>query len=389
MTADAGIRVDGLAKSFGDDSVLSGVGLTVEAGSFCVIVGPSGCGKSTLLKCIAGVFNPDAGRVLVDDEEVTQTPVNERGMGFVFQEFDETLFHHMTVAENVAFGLRHGPDQYTAEEIDSRVAETLDLLAITETHDNHPGELSGGQRQRVELARQLVREPAVMLMDDPLADLDYKLQKKMELELRRFHRQTAGTYLYVTHNQEQALKLSDKLIVFHEGQVQQIGTPADVYENPKNAFVGRFVGDSNFFKVSVKDSRPPGQGGSRDIISVETSIGRVSARAMDDELAPGTDGAMLVRPEDVSIGEDARELANVFQATLKGRTYTGEWTEFVCSIDMSDTTETMQVLVPGDVTPDTGVDGSSIPLGWASEDAMCFARLSEDNQVSITDLRGL
>jgi ABC-type Fe3+/spermidine/putrescine transport system ATPase subunit len=381
MSEDAaGIRIEGLEKSFGSEQVLQGLDLTVEPGEFCVLIGPSGSGKSTVLKCVAGLFEPDAGRILVDGDDMTATPVRERGMGFVFQEFDETLFPHMTVGENVAFGLRQADRDYSAAEIDERIAEILKLLAIPETRDDPPDELSGGQQQRVELARQLVRECEVMLFDDPLADLDYKLQKRMELELRRLHADVGGTHLYVTHNQDQALKLADKVVVIHDGRIEQVGPPLEVYEQPANAYVGRFVGDNNLLTARVVDSSENGTA------TAETPVGTVTARA-GNELDAGTEGVILVRPEDIALGTDASDVANRFTARPRDRTYTGEMTEFVFAIEDTDSEHELQVIYSGNVQTETFRTADGVPLGWEATDAVCFSRLSATGETSVADLQ--
>ena len=381
MSGDAaGIRIEGLEKSFGSEQVVQEFDLTVEPGEFCVLIGPSGSGKSTVLKCIAGLFEPDGGRILVDGDDVTATPVNERGMGFVFQEFDETLFPHMTVGENVAFGLRQDDRDYSVAEREERIAEILELLAIPETRDDTPDELSGGQQQRVELARQLVRECEVMLFDDPLADLDYKLQKRMELELRRLHADVGGTYLYVTHNQDQALKLADKVVVIRDGRIEQVGPPLEVYEQPANAYVGRFVGDNNLLTARVVD---PGEDGTA---TAETPVGTVTARA-GNELDAGTEGVILVRPEDIALGADANDVTNQFTAHPRDRTYTGEMTEFVFAVEGTDGEHEVQVIYPGNVRTEAFRTAEGVPLGWEATDAVCFSRLSASGETSVEDLQ--
>jgi ABC-type Fe3+/spermidine/putrescine transport system ATPase subunit len=375
----AGIRLRNVRKSFDGVDVLRGLDLTVDPGEFCVVVGPSGCGKSVLLKTIAGLIDPDEGRVHVGGEDITDRPVNQRGLGYVFQEFEETLFPHMTVAENVAFGLRQSGRSFSDAEIRRRVDEMLELLAISETRSNAPGELSGGQQQRVELARHLVREAAVMLLDDPLADLDYKLQKRMELEMRRIHAETAGTYVYVTHNQEQALKLADKLVVMNQGVIEQVGTPREIYEQPENAFVGRFVSDSTLLTGPVAD-RPDERR-----VTVETPVGPVVARART-AVDPDSRGVVLVRPEDVLVGDEARGADNRFEARIEDRTYTGEMTEFTLSVPADGARQTFQVLRPGNVTLERERGGGGTTLGWDASDGDCFTRLSVVPSVTVDDL---
>ena len=379
----AGLRVENLDKSFRGERVLHDVDLAVDEGEFCVIVGPSGCGKSTLLKCIAGLFEFEQGRVIVDGADVTAAPVEDRNMAFVFQEFEETLFPHMTVGENVAFGLRQADPAYDDAEIDRRVDEMLELLAISETKHDHPDELSGGQQQRVELARQLVRETEIMLLDDPLADLDYKLQKRMELEMRRLHEELAGTFVYVTHNQDQALKLADKLVVMNEGRIEQVGSPEAVYDQPANAFVNRFVGDSNLFDGRMSDRHD-------DVVTVDTDIGSVAAESVTD-IADGEDVAVLIRPENVLLGEAAETAANSFDATFEDRTYTGELTEFAVSVAGADRSgqNVVHVLRPGNASLDGVSPGQTLLVGWEPTDARCFDEISTVETTTIADLQML
>jgi len=239
------IRLQSVNISFRDEQVLQDIDLAVDDGEFCVIVGPSGCGKSTLLQSIAGLSEPDSGTVYLNGDPASSLSVQERNLGYVFQEFEDTLFPHMTVEENVAFGVRQQDEQVDEEQLSEEIDEMLDLLAIGDTRDDLPSGLSGGQQQRVELARQLIRGCDTILLDDPLADLDYKLQKRMELEIRRIHEELESTFLYVTHNQDQALKLADTVVVMNRGRIEQIGTPSEVYHNPNTAFVANFIGDNN------------------------------------------------------------------------------------------------------------------------------------------------
>jgi spermidine/putrescine transport system ATP-binding protein len=374
-TGETAISITSLEKSFANEQVLKGVDFAVEPSEFCVIVGPSGSGKSTLLKCIAGLVSFDGGEVLLDGTNVDDLPIETRNLGYVFQDFEERLFPHMTVGENVAFGLRHSDLELSQTEIEARIDETLELLAISETKDSLPSELSGGQQQRVELARNLVRECSVMLLDDPLADLDYKLQKRMELEIRRIHETLQSTFVYVTHNQDQALKLADKLVVINQGMVEQIGTPDEVYKNPATAFVGRFIGDTNPLLSEVVRA----EGGT---VHVDTPVGDIVATPRDDTPEVGTEVMVLVRPEEITIGPDAEALDNDLAATVEGRTYTGERTEFTVSLDGD--VEDFQVVVSGNVPLDA--IGNPTRIGWDAEQGVAFDTLSVVETVTVDDL---
>lgn len=373
MSSEA-IAVESLSKQFEDIEALSDVNLTVESGEFCVVIGPSGCGKSTLLRCVAGLADFDDGTIRLRGEEAAGVPVSDRELGYVFQEFEEALFPHKTVAENVAFGLEQDDAEYSEEDIDEQIDEMLTLLSIPETRDNLPNELSGGQQQRVELARHLVRESDVMLLDDPLADLDYKLQKRMELEMRRLHNRLNSCFVYVTHNQDQALKLADKVVVMNRGRIEQVGTPENVYSSPATAFVGRFVGDSNLFTASLADT-------DGDSLSLETEIGEMVATPATDGNLP-SESLALVRPEDVRIGDSATSCENSFIATVEGRTYTGEITEIAVSVDGRD--GPIQVVEPH--RPSSGQIGETVTIGWNIEDVVYFETLSVDPAVGEAEL---
>jgi ABC-type Fe3+/spermidine/putrescine transport system ATPase subunit len=371
------ITIDAVEKSFGEEHVLSDVELTVDDGEFCIIIGPSGCGKTTLLNCVAGLVRPDEGDVRRDGESLLGTPINERDFGIVFQDFEERLFPHMTVAENVAFGLRQSGD-YDDETIEQRIDEVLDLLAISQTRDDYPPNLSGGQQQRVELARQLVRESETLLLDDPLSDLDYKLQKQLELELRRLQDAEGDTILYVTHNQDQSLKLADQIVVMNRGTIEQVAPPAEVYYEPATAFVARFIGDSN---LMVVDDAMVENGST----VLETEVGTLRAATEDDDLAGG--GVAIVRPEDVRFGNGE----NTLTGTLEQRIYTGETTEFVVSI--GDVIEEFRVQNPGEV-PLESLDasiGEEVTVSWSTADTHYFEpdELSVTGELAVDDLEAV
>ncbi|MFD1687090.1 ABC transporter ATP-binding protein [Halobellus litoreus] len=375
MSAQPAISISSLSKKFADELVLDRIDLSVTDGEFCVVIGPSGCGKSTLLKCIAGIADPDTGEIHLRGRNTESVPSRDRDVGLVFQEFEETLFPHKTVAENIGFGLRQQSDAPPEEQIEDRIDEMLDLLAISHTKSSYPDELSGGQQQRVELARQLVRDCDITLFDDPLADLDYKLQKRMEIEMRRLHNELESTFLYVTHNQDQALKLADRLIVMNDGVIEQVGTPEEVYTNPANAFVGRFVGDSNLLVgdvVRTTDSE----------IVVETPVGELAVSDTGERLAEGSEGAVLVRPEDIVIGDGAANCRNNVGVVLKGRTYTGEVMEYSVSVPGYD--NELQVVKPG--RPDDAENSNETEIGFDASAAQFFEEMSVTGDMKVSDL---
>ena len=250
-----GITVSGVTKRFGSFAALHGIDLEARPGEFLALLGPSGSGKTTLLRIIAGLDFPDAGTVAFDGQDVTSQPVAQRGVGFVFQQY--ALFRHMTIADNIAFGLTVRPrrDRPARAEITRRVDELLDLVQLPGLAGRYPAQLSGGQRQRVALARALAVEPRFLLLDEPFGALDAKVRKDLRRWLRGLHDRLGLTSIFVTHDQEEALELADRVVVMDHGIVEQIAAPADVYERPASAFVFGFVGESNCLPVTVRAGR--------------------------------------------------------------------------------------------------------------------------------------
>ena len=241
MSPEPMIVVERLVKDFGDVRAVDDITLEIPAGEFFSMLGPSGCGKTTTLRVIAGFEEPDSGRVLLDGEDVTWVSPKKRNVNMVFQDY--ALFPHMTVAQNVAFGLKL--KRVDRAEINSRVAEMLQIVRLQGYEDRRPAALSGGQRQRVALARALVNRPDALLLDEPLGALDLKLRREMQLELKRIQQSTGTTFVYVTHDQEEALTMSDRIAVMDGGVVQQVDAPKALYERPATAFVADFIGTSN------------------------------------------------------------------------------------------------------------------------------------------------
>lgn len=249
------IEVRNIRKNFGDYAALSDVNLKVEPGELLALLGPSGSGKTTLLRIIAGLEQPDSGEVLLNGEVATAHDPARRRIGFVFQHY--ALFRHMTVAENVAFGLevQARRRKLTKSDIRDRVTKLLELVQLERLATHYPTQLSGGQRQRVALARALAVEPSVLLLDEPFGALDAKVRKELRRWLRRLHDEIHVVSIFVTHDQEEALEVADRIAVMNQGQLEQVGTPDEVYENPANAFVYNFLGNVNLFHGRVHDGR--------------------------------------------------------------------------------------------------------------------------------------
>ena len=245
------IDIQHVSKTFGNFTALRDVSFEVRAGELVALLGPSGCGKTTLLRIVAGLEKADRGTVLFDGEDASQRKAGERRVGFVFQHY--ALFRHMTVFENVAFGLRVRPRALrpSKEEITAKVTELLKLVQLDYLGDRYPGQLSGGQRQRVALARALAVEPKVLLLDEPFGALDAKVRQELRRWLRRLHEEIHLTSVFVTHDQEEALELADRIVIMNEGKVEQDGSPQDVFEHPASPFVMNFLGNVNIFHGRV------------------------------------------------------------------------------------------------------------------------------------------
>lgn len=241
MSSQVAISIKGLTRTFGNVKAVNGVDLDIYEGEFLTLLGPSGSGKTTVLRMIAGFEKPDAGTILLENKDVAQLPPYERDVNTVFQDY--ALFPHMNVLTNIEYGLR--VKGVSKEERRARALEALKQVRLEGYEDRKPSQLSGGQRQRVALARALVNRPAVLLLDEPLGALDLKLREQMQLELKELQREVGITFIFVTHDQEEALTMSDRIAVFNNGRIEQLGTPREIYDNPKSAFVSEFVGQTN------------------------------------------------------------------------------------------------------------------------------------------------
>jgi len=241
------VELKGVSKRFGDYQALEEIDLTIRNGEFLTLLGPSGCGKTTILRLISGLERPDTGSIYINGQDVTDWPPEHRHLNMVFQSY--ALFPHMSVFENIAFGLRC--KKIPKEEIDGRVEEILRIVKLTKLAERKPSQLSGGQQQRVAIARAVVNRPLVLLLDEPLSALDYNLRKDMQVELKQLQRKLGVTFVFVTHDQEEALSMSDRVAVMNEGKVEQLGSPRDVYEEPVSLYVAEFIGEANIFETKV------------------------------------------------------------------------------------------------------------------------------------------
>ena len=249
--SDTIIKIEHLSKAFGEKVVLDDINLDIRRGEFITLLGPSGCGKTTLLRMIAGFLQPDSGVILMEGNEISEVPPHRRPLNTVFQRY--ALFPHLNVYDNIAFGLKL--NKVPSAEIESRVRKALKMVSMTDYEDRDVNSLSGGQQQRVAIARAIVNRPKVLLLDEPLAALDLKMRKDMQMELKQMHSELGITFIYVTHDQEEALTLSDTVVVMSDGKIQQIGSPIDIYNEPVNSFVADFIGESNILNGTMVHDR--------------------------------------------------------------------------------------------------------------------------------------
>lgn len=331
-SAAGALHIDHVTKRFGQVVAVDNVDLEIATGEFFSLLGPSGCGKTTTLRLVAGFEQPSSGRILVGDDDLTTRRPAKRPLNMVFQDY--ALFPHLTVADNIAFGLRI--KRLSRIERNERIAVALSTMRLEDLADRRPAQLSGGQRQRVALARALVNRPRALLLDEPLGALDLQLRKQMQTELRRIHQQTGTTFLYVTHDQEEALTMSDRIAVMNQGRVEQLADPRTLYERPTSAFVAEFIGTSNLLRL-----RAP----VRDGVTLVSAVGegqRLTALLADAE-RPGADGGdvqVTVRPERITLHEAVPTVLatrdSVVEGTVIELVYLGSLTQVTVALTIGE-----------------------------------------------------
>ncbi|WP_157250062.1 ABC transporter ATP-binding protein [Nonomuraea typhae] len=339
------LKIDGVTRRFGEVTALDKVSLEIGQGEFFALLGPSGCGKTTLLRILAGFEAPDAGSVTLDGKDLLSLAPNKRPINLMFQSY--ALFPHMTVAKNVAYGLER--EKLPRAEVKERVGEVLETVGLSAQAGRRPQQLSGGQRQRVALARAIVKRPRLLLLDEPLSALDKKVRADMQLELKRLQHEVGITFVVVTHDQEEAMSLADRIAVFDSGQVRQVDRPVELYERPRSRFVADFVGANNLFEGTA--------GASGDLRTENFGTLRGTAVA---ELPEGTRALLAVRPEKVGLTEEGTLTGSVLDVSFYGGVSH-------ISVEVPGLAKPVLVAVQGAGTVSAG---AKVGLQWGERDAV-------------------
>ena len=352
-TSACAVSLRRVTKSYGERTAVRELNLDIASGEFFSLLGPSGCGKTTTLRMVGGFVDPSYGEVSLHGKDVTDLPPNRRDVNTVFQSY--ALFDHLSVWENVAFGLRRRRVGKT--EMTRRVGEMLELVQLTGRDKDKPSALSGGQRQRVALARALVNRPSVLLLDEPLAALDLKLRKAMQVELKRIQREVGITFVFVTHDQEEALTMSDRIAVMSEGKVHQCGTPEDIYERPATRFVAEFIGTANLMSGSYTGTGIELPGG------VPLYTGRLDGCSIGDEVA------IAVRPEKMWLSDLTPEMVQT-DGILKATVYGGATTTYLFEIAPGVEVSVLEQNLHSARTEERWADGERVRIGWHAKHSL-------------------
>ncbi len=343
------LSLTGLVKRFGDEVAVDGLDLDIGEGEFFSLLGSSGCGKTTTLRMVAGFEEPDSGQILLDGRDLSQVPPHKRPVNTVFQSY--ALFPFLDVRENVAFGLRY--QKAGKQDVARRVGAALELVQMGSMAKRKPHQLSGGQQQRVALARALVLEPTVLLLDEPMGALDAKLRKQLQLELRSLQKAVGTTFVYVTHDQDEALTMSDRLAVLDKGKVKQVGTPSEVYSSPANTHVATFLGTANLWPATVTGADQQG---------VACSVGGVNLRVAGHQAKAGDEVSVMVRPERVEVAAHptAVEGDNVLKARVGTLTFRGAHTNVL--LECNDLRLEAEVANVAGTPPDWLAEGADVAV---------------------------
>ncbi len=347
---DSVVRLDKVRKQYGSFVAVHEADFSIGRGEFFAMLGPSGCGKTTTLKMIAGFEEPTSGRIILEGDDVSDVPPHKRNVNTVFQQY--ALFPHMTVFDNVAFGPRS--KKLNDDEVTRRVREMLEVVRLSEFADRRPAQLSGGQQQRVALARALVNYPSALLLDEPLAALDLKLREAMQIELKRIQREVGITFVFVTHDQGEALTMSDRIAVMSEGRVEQIGSPLDIYGRPQSLFVAGFIGSANLLPGTIASSDSSGTridlvGGAQVTVAAGNSAPGLA-------VSPGERVTVMVRPEHVSFNDQSGIAISVTDSVFQGAS--------VRIVGRMDNGTEVSAVLPLDPSRSAPLPGDSVRMGW-------------------------
>ncbi|HEY9909257.1 MAG TPA: ABC transporter ATP-binding protein [Thermosynechococcaceae cyanobacterium] len=360
IEAGSDVELRKVFKVFNGETAVRGVDLNIQRGEFFSILGPSGCGKTTLLRLIAGFEAPSAGEVLIRGQSVTQVPPYRRPVNTVFQSY--ALFNHLTVWENVAFGLKL--KKRHKREVEDQVKESLKLVKMETFANRYPNQLSGGQQQRVALARALVNRPAVLLLDEPLGALDLKLRKEMQVELSTLHRELGLTFVMVTHDQEEALSLSDRIAVLNQGKVEQVDSPSYIYDHPQTPFVAEFIGDTNLLRGKIEGSHPA-------MLWITTENGlKMQVKPSDFGTSPNSGQVVVsIRPEKIQVSfAPPPSTVNWFEGRLQNVMYLGTHVHYLIQLQSGDRLTVMQPNILNDL-PNAE---TPIYVSWAFSDCLAL-----------------
>lgn len=352
------VQLEHVTKEFDDTSVVDDLNLDIKAGEFLTLLGPSGCGKTTTLRMIAGFEKPSSGKILLNGQQVDEMEPYKREVNTVFQSY--SLFPHMNVFDNVAFGLKM--KKVGKEEIKERVTKALKLVQLEEYGNRKPKQLSGGQQQRIAIARAIVNNPKVLLLDEPLGALDLKLRKQMQLELKHLQQTLNITFIYVTHDQEEALTMSDRIVVMNKGKIEQIGLPVDIYEKPQTRFVADFIGQTNILEGNVAEING-------DMATMEFS-GQTIEIPNTNEVTKGEEVYISVRPEKMKVSSTPFDSSINLKATYKEKIYVGSVTKIV--VTMSNGTELTINELPDKIEDFT--DTSDIYVSWSPSNSVVLKK---------------
>ncbi len=355
------IILSSITKKFGDTVAVDDVSLQIEGGEFFSLLGPSGCGKTTTLRIIGGFVHPTTGEVYINDELMRETPPYRRPVNTVFQNY--ALFPHKTVAQNIAFGLQM--KKISKIEISDAVDRSLDLIQLQGYNERKPNELSGGEMQRVALARALVNEPTILLLDEPLSALDLKLRKQMQFELKALQRKVGITFVYVTHDQGEAMVLSDRIAVMNEGKILQVGTPSEIYDSPQNRFVADFIGTSNFFEGILISTD-----GEFAEVATNTDPSFRFVCPNREDVPINTAVTVVVRPERIDISAEPNpDLPNCLRGVIQDQSYLGTTQQYTVQTDYPNHLIVNQQNV-GVKKNHRFKQGDTVYLQWAPENAI-------------------